>query len=182
MPTKIEWTDHSWNPVTGCTNISPGCNHCYAEKIVQRFKPHLWNHVTLHPDRIKIGPGWKPGQRIFLCSMGDLFHSAVPFEFIAEVFAFMQVHQELTFQVLTKRPGRMMYFANVYWPQWYATVPRRTRDGRVLPPLRWPTNVWAGTSVENQKYAARLDLLLQVPAPIRFVSYEPALEPVDFGP
>jgi len=168
MPTKIEWTDHTWNPVTGCTNISPGCDNCYAEKITQRFKRHPWNEVTLHPDRLKVDSKWKPGQRVFVCSMGDLFHSAVPWEFVADVFDLMRRCPAVTFQVLTKRPGRMMYFANTWAP---------AHDERWT---LWPTNVWAGTSVENTKYAARLDLLVQVPAPVRFVSYEPALEAVDF--
>ena len=180
MPTTIEWTDHTWNPVTGCTNISPGCDNCYAETITNRFKRHPWNEVTLHPDRIKADPSWKPGHRIFLCSMGDLFHSAVPWEFIARVFDFMQALPEFTFQVLTKRPGRMLHFANVYLPNRAIGL-----GGDPMYKGAWPSNVWAGTSVEQEydgsrRITARLDLLTQVSAPVRFVSYEPALGLVHF--
>lgn len=171
MPTKIEWADHSWNPVTGCTNISPGCDHCYAETMNNRFKRHPWGDVTLHPDRLKVDPHWKPGQTIFLCSMGDLFHSDVPFDFIELVFLFMAMEPRFTFMVLTKRTGRMAWWIiNKWLPKWSAGT-------KQLPP-----NIWIGTSVESQKYIARLQQLTTVPAAVRFVSYEPALGPVDFGP
>lgn len=177
MPTKIEWTDESWNPVTGCTNISPGCDHCYAETITNRFKRHPWNQVTLHPDRLDQPSKWKQPRKIFLCSMGDLFHSDVPWTFLYRVFNVMRENPHHTFQILTKRPGRMMVFANTVWPLYRGLEPH----------VAWPSNVWAGTSVEQEwdgkrDIAARLGLLAQIPAAVRFVSYEPALGPVDFRP
>lgn len=169
MKTGIEWTDETWNPVTGCTNISPGCDNCYAEKITNRFKRHPWGQVTLHEDRLRQPEKWKTPRKVFLCSMGDLFHSDVPFDFIEQVFITMLNAHRHTFQVLTKRPGRMAWWINNYWIPTFAQVSKR------LPP-----NIWVGTSVESQKYAPRLDLLAKIPAQVRFVSYEPALGPVDF--
>ncbi len=172
MPTTIEWTDETWNPVTGCTNISPGCDNCYAEKITNRFKRHPWGQVTLHPGRLAFPAKLKTPHRIFLCSMGDLFHSDVPWNFIVRVFKEMRGNRQHTFQVLTKRPGRMAYFSKHF----------NDFMGDFGGMEGWPPNVWAGTSVESQKYAPRLDLLAQVRAAVRFVSYEPALGPVDFDP
>lgn len=169
MPTrsKIEWTDYTWNPVTGCTNISPGCGNCYAETITNRFQWHPWGEIQLRHDRLQQPPKWDTGTKIFMASMGDIFHSGVPFDFIAKIFDVIEDHPENIFQVLTKRPGRMAYFANVELP----------RLGR-----RWPQNAWAGTSVELQKYAPRMDFLMEIETPVRFVSYEPALGPIDWGP
>ncbi len=163
----IEWTDATWNPVTGCTKVSPGCDHCYAESITNRFKRQPFEQVQIHPDRIGQPYEWKKPRRIFVCSMGDLFHTQVPWDFVIDVFETMHQTPEHTYQVLTKRPGRMAYFAYEILPYWG---------------MRWPANIWAGTSVESQKYAPRLDVLARVPARIRFVSYEPALGPVDFRP
>ena len=164
--TRLEWTDATWNPVTGCTKVSPGCDHCYAETFTNRFKRHPFTEVTLHPDRMTQPFAWKTPRMIFTCSMGDLFHSAVPWTFILAVFCTMAETERHTYQVLTTRPGRMAYFAEHIW-------------SKVAP---WPANVWAGTSVESQKYAPRLDVLARVPAQVRFVSYEPALGPVDLYP
>ena len=119
MATGIEWTDETWNPVTGCTNISPGCDHCYAETITNRFKRHPWEQVTLHEDRLIQPEKWKKPRKVFLCSMGDLFHSDVPFYFIEQVFITMVNCQQHAFQVLTKRPGRMEWWINNRWlPKW----------------------------------------------------------------
>lgn len=163
MPTKIAWTDETWNPVTGCSKVSPGCDNCYAERIMRRFG-HDWQSVQTHPKRLGIPQGWKRARRIFVCSMGDLFHPRVPWSFVTAVFDVMAESMWHTFQLLTKRPGRMAYFAEKVWP------------------FTWPSNVWAGTSVESEKYLPRLDVLARVPAPVRFVSLEPLLSAVDLKP
>ncbi len=150
--------------MTGCTKVSPGCDRCYAETFTNRFKRHAFEEVQLHTDRLGWPGALKKPSKIFVCSMGDLFHGQVPWEFVWAVFEAMKFNPQHTFQVLTKRPGRMAWFAD-HWLE-----------------NHWPANVWAGTSVESQKYAPRLDVLARVPAKVRFVSYEPALEPVDFRP
>ena len=162
--TKIQWTNKTWNPITGCTKVSPGCDNCYAEAITKRFKLGPFEEVTMHLNRMAQPFAWKKPQMIFVCSMSDLFHPAVPFSYIHEIFDVMAANSHHTFQVLTKRPGRMAHFAEKIWE------------------LPWPDNVWAGTSVESQKYAPRLDVLARVPARVRFVSVEPMLGPVDLKP
>jgi len=173
---KIEWTDMTWNPVTGCTKVSPGCDHCYAEAMSRRLqrlpkyagtiKDKGWSgKVFCHADQLDIPYTLRKPRMIFVCSMSDLFHSDVPFSFIWNVFYVMASTPQHTYQVLTKRPGRMKYFAET-----------------LLFAGRWPQNVWAGTSVESKKYLPRLDLLIQVPAPVRFASFEPLLEDLDVGP
>ena len=170
-PTRIEWTDETWNPVTGCTKVSPGCDHCYAETMTRRFPDRgPFEQVQLHHDRVCQPMSWRKPRMIFTCSMGDLFHSDVPWTFIIAVFCTMAQTPWHTYQILTKRPGRMAHFAEHIW-------------GETGYP--WPPNVWAGTSVEqewdgNRRLTARLDLLAKVPARVRFVSYEPALGAVDF--
>ncbi len=171
--TKIEWTqgpDGSpgkvWNPVTGCTKVSPGCDNCYAETVTNRFHGGHFEVVRLHSNRLDEPLHWKKPRMIFTCSMGDLFHSAVPWDFIFKVFEVMRKCPQHTFQILTKRPGRMAYFAD-----WI--------EGSIID---WPSNVWAGTSVESAKYLPRLDVLARVPAKVRFVSVEPLLGPVDLKP
>ena len=169
MPDKtgIEWTDTTWNPVTGCTKVSPGCAHCYAETITLRFKrggPYLPSKTTivLHPDRLDAPGKWRTPRRVFVNSMSDLFHEEVPLEFVREVFGKMEEYPKHIYQVLTKRPARMLEYA-----EW-------TGDGE------WPAHVWAGVSVENQYWAeGRIPLLTRVPAAIRFLSVEPLLKPVD---
>lgn len=186
---KIEWTDASWNPVTGCAKVSAGCANCYAERMAKRlagragypsFDPATDGPVgnpfavTLHPECLDDPRHWRKPRRVFVCSMGDLFHPAVPVHFIARVFQVMREAERHTFQILTKRPERMVeLFASESFWSWLGCVPG---PGTFLP------KVWLGTSVEDQATAdARIPHLLRCPAAVRFVSYEPALGPVDFG-
>ena len=167
MPkSKIEWTQHTWNPVTGCKKISAGCQNCYAENMAKRFGGENAFKVTLHPDKLDVPLKRKKPTTYFVCSMSDLFHEDVPFEFISKVFSVMQQNQRHTFQVLTKRPERVLeYYA--YQKEWL---------GIVLP-LK---NVWLGVTAENQKEANhRIPILLSTPAALRFVSIEPMLEQID---
>lgn len=190
---KIEWTDATWNPVTGCTKVSPGCDHCYAETIAHRFAgtkayPNGFD-VTLWPERLDQPLRWKRPRRVFVNSMSDLFHKDVPDEYIARVFAVMALADQHTFQVLTKRPGRMRsllssdLFVDLLgaWLAEYAGHPSRKACGTYRVSLPLP-NVWLGTSVESQKWAdVRVPQLLNTPAAIRFLSCEPLLGPVDLG-
>lgn len=212
--TAIQWTDAVWNPVTGCTKVSEGCRHCYAETVAERFWGKQYPPITLHvaggnaqhlrrrftdvqchPGRLAEPLGWRKPRRVFVNSMSDLFHEAVPDSFLDQVFAVMAFVPQHTFQVLTKRPERMQeYFregpghcarlrvfaAAARFPgarldQVMATV--RSVDG----PPAWPlSNVWLGVSCEDQATAdQRIPLLLQTPAAVRFVSAEPLLEPID---
>jgi protein gp37 len=178
--TKIEWTNATWNPVSGCSKVSPGCDKCYAIRETNRHRnlPKYaglmtrsleWTgEVRCHPQLLGQPMHWKAPRRVFVCSMSDLFHDKVPWEFIIQVFYAMKNSPQHTFQVLTKRPGRMAYFAEMIWGSDHDRP--------------WPANVWAGTSVESQKYVPRLDCLLRVPAKVRFVSAEPLLGPVDLLP
>lgn len=168
---KIEWTEKTWNPVTGCTKISEGCQNCYAERMSKRLAGRCgYDHdkpfkVTLHPERMEEPLKWKKASKIFVCSMGDLFHDEVPFEFIARVFARMQNTRQHTFIVLTKRPERMAEFI--------------MRTGHKDAWLREFPHIWLGVTAENQKRAdERIPILLNIPAAVRFVSVEPMLEPV----
>lgn len=169
---KIEWTQKVWNPVTGCTKVSEGCRNCYAERMSKRFAgrgriPEDGFKVTLHPERLNEPLRWKKPSRIFVCSMGDLFHKDVPLSFILKVFDRMEQAKQHTFIVLTKRPGRLLEFCATYG---------------IGSMNDWPSNIMAGVSVEDQATAnERIPLLLQTPAAKRFVSYEPALGPVDFS-
>lgn len=160
---RIEWTEKTWNPVTGCTKISAGCKNCYAERLSSRLqKMGVVRYadgfaVKTHPDVLPEPLRWKKPAVVFVNSMSDLFHDDVPAGFIAEVFDVMEKAAQHTFQVLTKRPERMLDLN-----------------------LSWPPNVWAGVSVENQQAAdERIPLLLQTPAAVRFLSCEPLLGPVD---
>jgi protein gp37 len=176
--TKIEWTDQTWNPVTGCTKISEGCAHCYAERMSKRLAgrcgyPEASHNfdVTLHPDRLDEPLHWRKPRRVFVVSMGDLFHEDIPDSFILEVFRVMgrQNTRQHTFQVLTKRPGRMKEWISEYIVD---------RDGKPDP---FP-NIWLGVTAENQERAnERIPTLLQIPAAVRFVSVEPMLGPVDLS-
>jgi protein gp37 len=160
----IEWTESTWNPVTGCTKISRGCQHCYAERMAIRLQAmgqaryRNGFRLTLHPEALELPLRWRQPQMVFVNSMSDLFHRGVPEEFIARVFAVMQQASHHTFQVLTKRAERLASLA---------------------PRLPWPPNVWAGVTVEDADYVGRIDLLKQVPAAVRFVSLEPLLGPID---
>ena len=163
----IEWTDATWNPVTGCTKISPGCAYCYAESITLRFKrggPFLpgKTSIILHHDRLDSPGKWKAPRRIFVNSMSDLFHDEVPFDFIRKVFDQMERYDQHTYQVLTKRPERMLAYL------------QQSEE------LFWPDNVWVGVSVENQYWAdKRIPILANIPAVVRFLSVEPLLKSVD---
>lgn len=151
--TSIEWADRTWNPVAGCTKVSPGCDNCYAERITKRFGRDF-TRISLHPERLDAPLKWREPSYVFVNSMSDLFHSeAVPFEFVARVFDVMAQAEHHVFQILTKRPQRMKHY-----------------------PGEWPANVWAGTSVESPAYSWRIDQLREVPAEIRFVSFEPLIE------
>lgn len=182
--TRIEWADATWNPVTGCTKVSPGCDNCYAETFAER-----WRGVPGHPFEqgfdVKLWPGRlgdplkrrKP-TRIFVCSMADLFHKDVPGGFIAHVFAAMAVSTRHTFMVLTKRPARMRALLS---DQEFRAQVVAESDVLAGPPYEWPLpNVMLGVSVEDQERAdQRVPLLLDTPAAVRFLSCEPLLGPVD---
>lgn len=182
--TRIEWTDATWNPVTGCTKVSEGCDHCYAEAIAHRFAgtkayPNGFD-VTLRPERLDQPLRWKRPRKVFVNSMSDLFHKDVPNEYIARVFAVMALAPQHTFQVLTKRPGRMRSLLGsptFMEDVWCAFQRPNRRPFDEIGQLPWPLpNVWLGTSVENQKWAdLRIPLLLDTPAAVRFISAEPLL-------
>ena len=211
--TGISWTDATWNPIRGCSKVSAGCKNCYAEKVAARFsgpgQPYegttrdgKWNgNIRIVPEMLSQPLKWKRPRRVFVNSMSDLFHKGVPFEYIAAVFGVMTASARHTFQVLTKRPERAVEFfkwAERLWcPGWNdekSAVIAVCRDadvyvghmvgvlGRGCP---WPLpNVHLGVSIEDQSTAdERIPPLLQCPTAVRFVSYEPALGPVDFyGP
>lgn len=182
--TAIEWTDSSWNPVTGCTEVSPGCDRCYAKTFAERWRGTPGHHfeqgfdVVLRPERLDQPIRWKKPRRIFVNSMSDLFHDSVPDEFIARVFAVMARAPHHTFQVLTKRHGRMR--ALLSSESFEAAVFDACQgefEGYFQLPL---PNVWVGVSVENQQWAdIRIPALLATPAAVRFLSMEPLLGPVD---
>ncbi len=159
----IEWTEATWNPVTGCTKISPGCAHCYAERMAKRLQAMGQLRyrdafkVTLQPDVLEQPLRWKRPRLIFVNSMSDLFHEDVTEDYIARCFAVMEEAGQHTFQILTKRPERAAELA---------------------PRLRWPSNVWMGTSVESAAYVRRIGFLARIPAAIRFLSLEPLLGPI----
>lgn len=160
---SIEWTESTWNPVTGCTKISPGCAHCYAERMALRLQAmgqaNYRNgfRVTIHPHTLALPLRWRKPQAVFVNSMSDLFHEEVPFEFIQEVFLVMQKAYWHRFQVLTKRSARLVELASL---------------------LSWPENIWMGVTVENSDYTWRIDQLRQVNADVRFLSIEPLLGPM----
>ncbi|MBI5243803.1 MAG: phage Gp37/Gp68 family protein [Elusimicrobia bacterium] len=172
----IEWTESTWNPVTGCTKISPGCKFCYAETFAERWRGipgHPYEQgfdLKLWPARVRLPLTWKEPRIILVNSMSDLFHEDVPDDFIEQVFETMAAAHWHQFQLLTKRPER---FAD--WSRSRYSQPGPGANGGRR---RWPGHVWAGTSVESQDYAWRIDHLLQVPADIRFLSLEPLLGPI----
>ncbi len=189
---KIEWTDKTWNPVTGCTKISPGCAHCYAEAIEKRFKRNLSflpgeAIIRCHPERLDQPLKWRKPQRIFVNSMSDLFHESITSSFIDSVFAIMALASRHTFQILTKRPERMVEWFNSR-QNLHSNMEAIMNDyGHSIKEwdgsYSWPlSNVHLYVSVENQYWAdRRIPLLLQAPAAVRGVSYEPALKKVDFS-
>ena len=163
--TKIEWTEKTWNPVTGCTKCSPGCENCYAEKMARRLQamgqPKYRDgfNVTLQRDVLDEPLRWKKPRMVFVCSMGDLFHKEVPFYFVHEVMRAIHKAPQHVYQILTKRPERMADYFLTY---------------------RTPSYVWLGVTVCNQAEAdEKIPVLLGIPATVRFVSVEPMLEPVD---
>ena len=178
-PSSIEWTDRSWNPATGCSKVSPGCAHCYAETFAER-----WRGIPDHPyeqgfdlrlweTRLRLPLTWRRPQRIFVNSMSDLFHEDIPVEFIRDVFNTMRwcdggmvaatgrPAPSHTFQVLTKRPERMLELASSGALGYDPDAP--------------PANVWLGVSIENRRFVHRADLLRETPAAVRFISAEPLL-------
>ncbi len=160
---KIEWTDATWNPVTGCNKVSPGCKHCYAERLSRRLKATGMAKyrngfaVTMHPDTLEIPLRWRKPRSIFVNSMSDLFHAAVPDQFVRDVFAVMERAHWHRYQVLTKRPERVAALNSQ---------------------LPWPAQVWLGVSVESDQYVHRIDLLRETGAKIKFLSLEPLLGPL----
>ncbi len=160
---KIEWTQTTWNPVTGCSKVSPGCANCYAERLARRLQamgqPNYAKgfEVAIHHHMLERPFAWKKPQVIFVNSMSDLFHEQVPIEFIQSVFDVMRSASWHVFQVLTKRSERLVECA--------------TR-------INWPPNVWMGVSVENDDYTCRIDDLRRIQATVKFISFEPLLAPV----
>lgn len=160
---KIEWTESTWNPVTGCTKVSPGCANCYAERMAKRLQamgqPNYANgfDVTMHPHALDIPLKWKKSQTIFVNSMSDTFHEKISDGFISGIFSVMNEAHWHVFQVLTKRPER---------------------TAALSPQLEWTPNIWMGATVENADCATRIEFLRQTPAVVRFLSLEPLLGPV----
>lgn len=156
----IEWTESTWNPVTGCNKISPGCKHCYAERLAKRLKAMGQENyrngfkLTLQPQMLELPLRWKRPQTIFVNSMSDLFHKDVPLGYIQQVFGVMKHADWHRFQVLTKRADRL---------------------AELSPKLEWPENVWMGVSVESRKYVYRIDDLRRTDAKVKFLSLEPLL-------
>ena len=159
----IEWTQSTWNPTTGCTKISPGCKHCYAERMTRRLhgmglpKYAQGFRLALHEDLLDLPLTWKAPQTVFVDSMSDLLHEDMPFEFVWQVFEVMRRASWHTFQVLTKRSARLLAWS---------------------PRLDWPANVWMGVSVEDAEHAFRVDDLRQCGARVKFLSLEPLLGPL----
>jgi protein gp37 len=201
--TAIEWTDLSWNPVHGCSKLSPGCAHCYAETLSRRYRQTLlpWTpenaaqNVILKPHKLKEPLSnrkeWREPKMVFVNSTSDLFHELVPDEFIAEVFAVMACAPQHTFQVLTKRPERMATLLAdvIFWQHVLGAVQALRQqaelpsplemDGGGLPQVVRPLpNCWLGTSIENRRYVWRADALRETPAAVRFISAEPLLGPL----
>lgn len=191
--TGIEWTDATWNPVTGCDNVSPGCDRCYAETFAERWRGTRGHYfetgfdVQLRPDKLDLPLRWTKPRRIFVNSMSDLFHDSVPDEYIGTVFRVMEQASQHTFQILTKRHGRMRSLLNrwstegLVYDMGYRCQGVPTSPCRVTYPMWTPApNVWLGVSAEDQKRAdLRIPALLDTPAAVRFVSAEPLLGPID---
>ena len=160
---KIEWTDTTWNPTTGCSKISPGCNNCYAESFSKRLKSMGMEkysngfNVTIHPEVLELPMEWKSPRLVFVDSMSDLFHEEIPLSFIKEVFSIMHETKRHIYQVLTKRSERMLEISSE---------------------LAWNENIWLGVSVENNDYRYRIDHLKKTNANIKFISFEPLIGPI----
>jgi protein gp37 len=162
--TAIEWSEMTWNPATGCSKVSPGCAHCYAETFAERWRGVPDHHyeqgfdLRLWPGRLEQPLGWRRPRRVFVNSMSDLFHEDIPGAFIERVFDVMARADWHTFQILTKRPARLVSLA---------------------PRLPWPPNVWMGVTIENRRFIGRADALRATPAAIKFISAEPLLGPLE---
>ncbi len=160
----IEWTEATWNPVTGCDQVSPGCAHCYAKIFAERWRGipgHPYEQgfdLRLWPQRLEVPLRWRKPKTIFVNSMSDLFHEDIPLEFVEEVFATMRAAHWHTFQILTKRHERLAELADYF---------------------DWPPNVWMGVTIENRRFIGRAEALRTVPAAVRFISAEPLLGPLD---
>lgn len=163
LQSSIEWTEATWNPVTGCSKISPGCKHCYAERMARRLQamghPHYRNgfDVTLHEDALEIPLRWKRPQTIFVNSMSDLYHRDVPLSFIRKVFDVMHQADWHRYQILTKRAERLAELSDL---------------------LPWASHIWQGVTVEHPDYADRIDRLRETGAHVKFLSLEPLLAPM----
>lgn len=155
--TRIAWTDATWNPWYGCTEVSPGCDHCYAKRVLARMGK-LWRVQRASKATYRAPLSWLEPRRVFTCSLSDFFHPAVPEEWRTDAWQVILATPEHTYQILTKRPGLMVAWAK----RW-----------------GWPNNAWAGVSVESQKYAPRITVLARVPARVQFISCEPLLGPLD---
>ncbi|HEX2070806.1 MAG TPA: phage Gp37/Gp68 family protein [Thermoleophilaceae bacterium] len=159
----IEWTESTWNPVTGCSKVSPGCAHCYAEAFAERWRGIAGHHyeqgfdLRLWPQRLDQPLAWRKPRRIFVNSMSDLFHEDIPFEFIERVFDVMVRADHHIFQILTKREQRLTDLASS---------------------LPWPDHIWMGVSIENRRFVHRADALRGTPAAVKFISAEPLLGPL----
>jgi protein gp37 len=160
----IEWTEATWNPVTGCSQVSPGCAHCYAKVFAERWRGvegHPYQQgfdLKLWPERLDVPLRWRKPKTIFVNSMSDLFHEDIPVEFIDQVFATMRAANWHIFQILTKRQDRLVELAERF---------------------DWPPNVWMGVTIENRRFVHRADALRTVPAAVRFISAEPLLGPLE---
>jgi protein gp37 len=204
--TKIEWTEATWNPTTGCDRISPGCDHCYALTLAKRLKamgqPKYQRDgdprtsgpgfgVTVHEDVVEEPLRWRRPRRVFVNSMSDVGHARVPAWFVARIFAVMALSPQHSFQVLTKRPGRLAsmlgreeFRDGKVWPAVEELLVGRPGlaerlGGRIRGPFSWPlSNVWVGASIESDEYCWRADELRRVPAAVKFLSLEPLLGPL----
>ena len=160
---KIEWTDATWNPVIGCTKISPGCKNCYAERLAERFRGvpgHVFEQgfdLRLNPRNLELPLRWKSPKKIFVSSMSDIFHEDIPSQYIYKVFKIMGEADWHIFQILTKRSDRLE---------------------KMKYDFKWPSNIWVGVSVEDEDYVNRIIHLSSVPAAVRFLSLEPLLGPI----
>src|ERR1700675_4418363 len=163
LKSAIEWTESTWNPITGCTKVSPGCKHCYAERMAERLQAMGQDNyrngfrLTLQPHMLELPLRWKKPQTVFVNSMSDLFHKDVPLDYIQRVFDVMRRAHWHRFQILTKRADRL------------AELDRQ---------LEWAPNIWMGVSVESDKYRPRIDDLRRTSATVRFLSLEPLLGPL----
>jgi protein gp37 len=179
--TGIEWTDATWNPVTGCTRVSSGCDNCYAATLANRLLGDIYRRrlpvvdspetradpfaVRLWPERLRDPQAWSAPRRVFVNSMSDLFHRDIPEQFIREAFTAMLDADQHVYQVLTKRPSRATRFL--------------ARNADLLITGRLPAHIWLGASVEDARVAYRVDQLGRVPATVRFLSCEPLLGPIE---